>query len=71
MFKEFDYQKECPDSEISDARSISASLVREESGRYPNPARVTGNSEVTVQERLLAAQKSTWEKSRVAESACD
>ena len=63
MFKEFDYQKECPDSEISDARSISAPLVGAESGGYGNPARVMGKSEVTAQNRLLAARKSTSGKS--------
>ena len=30
--KEFDYQKECPDSEISDAGSISPPFASEESG---------------------------------------
>jgi hypothetical protein len=29
IFRKFDYQKECPDSEIFDAGSISAPLVGE------------------------------------------
>jgi hypothetical protein len=55
-FKQFDYQKECPDSEICDAGSISASLVGEDFYRRRNPARVTDKPKV------IPGQKSAWKK---------
>jgi hypothetical protein len=56
MFRTFDHQKGCLDSEIFDAGSINAPLVGEDFYRRRNLTRVTDEPEV------IPGKKSPWRK---------